>query len=274
MAISPHEFSTVRRWIKEQAALIINKDKEYLVTTRLEPLARQEGFESISKLIAQLDNLGLDNPLYAKVIDALTTNETSFFRDTHPFEELRKSIIPEIRDHKAKRELAIWSGACASGQELFSIAMILSMHFPDMLNSWKLQLLGTDLSDSSLQKARQGSFSQFEVNRGLPAQLLVRYFTQEGKYWQLKRDILDMVNFQKFNIIKPWPPGFPTFDIILMRNILIYFDDDTRAEILKQLRRSIKSEGYLFLGTAENAAFISKDWKLERRAKTTFYRPV
>jgi len=274
MALSSLEFDTVSRWIKEQAALIINKDKEYLITTRLEPLALREGFDNIGSLIQQLDSLAFENPLYTKIVDALTTNETSFFRDIHPFEELRQSILPEIRDKKTHKELSIWSGACSSGQEIFSIAMILRKHFQDMVNGWKLNLIGTDLSDSSLEKAREGTFSQFEVNRGLPAPMLIRYFTQEGKYWKLKPEVINMARFQKFNIIKPWPRDFPTFDIIFLRNILIYFNEETKSEILSRMHRCIAPHGYLFLGTAENAAFLSKDWKMERRANTTCYRPV
>jgi chemotaxis protein methyltransferase CheR len=185
-----------------------------------------------------------------KVVDALTTNETSFFRDIHPFEVFKNHVAPEIIKKQASaREINIWCGASSSGQEPFSIAMTLRNHFPQ-LGNWKINFLSSDISVEMLERCKRGVYSQLEVNRGLPAQMLVKFFERQGTEWKVKDDLLKLIEFKQINLAVPLPV-FPRVDVVFLRNVLIYFDIQTKRQVLERIRSRMKPDAFLFLGAAE-----------------------
>lgn len=271
MPISSADFDYVAQLARTQAAIILERGKEYLVETRLGTLALQEGFASAEALIRQMRADNRINGLHHKVIDALTTNETFFFRDFHPFEALRRQILPGIIEKRAAaRKLSIWSAACSTGQEPFSLAMLLREHFPQ-LRDWTISILATDLSPTVLKVAAEARYSQFEVNRGLPAIYLVKYFTQRQDRWCLKDDLRNMVEFRPMNLVQPWPL-MPTFDLVLIRNVMIYFDIETKKSILRKIRGCLLPHGFLFLGTAETTINLDPAYQPVSFDKTVVYR--
>ncbi len=260
MSLKPEEFDYVADLARSNAAIVLERGKEYLVETRLAPLARQEGVATLGELISRLRSQRTFGPLHARVVDALTTNETFFFRDFHPFEALRKQVVPElIRERAALKRLTIWSGACSTGQEPYSLAMLLRDSFPE-LRDWAVKIYATDLSPTVLVQAKEGRYSQLEVNRGLPAPLLVRYFEKREGHWFVKPEIKAMIDFKPMNLIQPWPL-MPGFDIIFLRNVMIYFDVDTKRSILRRMRACLLPHGHLFLGTAETTLNLDAEWK-------------
>jgi chemotaxis protein methyltransferase CheR len=247
--ITPAEFDFVRRLLYERAAIVLEPGKEYLAESRLLPLVRESGFRTLGELISRLRS-EQSNGLHQKVVEAMTTNETSFFRDSHPFEALRRSVIPDlITKRAAERRLHIWCAACSTGQEPYCIAMLLREYFPG-LSAWSLRLVASDISREILDRARSGCYSQLEVNRGLPASLLVKYFAREGTNWRIRADLRRMIDFREVNLAAPLP-GLPPMDIVFLRNVLIYFDVETKKAILGKVRRLMRPDGYLFLGGAE-----------------------
>lgn len=249
MALSPSDCDFIRTLVRRRSGIVLEREKVYLVETRLAALARREGLASLENLLAKLHTPSA-NDLYDKVVEAMTTNETCFFRDKRPFEALRQVVIPELRKQRAaQRRLFIWCGAASSGQEPYSASMVLQEYFPDLAD-WNVRILATDLSLDMLERARRGVYSQFEVNRGVPANLLGKYFEKQGLEWRLKEAVRRPVEFRKVNLIEPWPPIAPP-DIILMRNVLIYFDVEMKKSILSRIRRLLQPDGYLFLGGAE-----------------------
>lgn len=250
MAISPPDFAYISELARRRAAIVLEPGKEYLVESRLSGVAKGEGHAELGDLITKLKSAPESGPLHAKVIDALTTNETFFFRDHHPFEVLKNTILPKlVRDRAASRRLSIWCAACSTGQEPYSVAMLLREHFP-VLTSWNVKIAATDLSPRVLAQAREGLYSQMEVNRGLPAQYLIKYFRQDGSGWRLNEDVRKLVDFQELNLIQPWV-NQPVFDLVFLRNVMIYFDIPTKRTILKNIRKHLARDGYLFLGAAE-----------------------
>lgn len=206
-----------------------------------------------------------------QLVEAMTTNETSFFRDLHPFEALRSTIVPElIRLQSVRRTLNIWSAACSTGQEAYSIAMLLREHFPE-LAAWKVSILGTDLSDEVLEKARAASFSQIEINRGLPAVFVAKYFRRDGVQWQLAPQVRGMATFSKFNLIERWP-AMPSMDVVFLRNVLIYFSPDSKKRILARLRRVMAPHATLFLGAAETTMGLDDAFARVQLNNSVFYR--
>lgn len=247
--LSKTDFEFVRDLMLKSAAIVLETGKEYLVESRLAPLAHQEGFASLAELIDQLRKQPF-NGLHWKIIEAMTTNETSFFRDVHPFEALKRAILPELLTKRAhERRLHIWCAASSSGQEPYSVAMLLREYFPT-LASWTIRFIASDISTEMLARSREGRYSQLEVNRGLPATLLAKYFQRQGTEWQIKEELRQMIEFQQVNLAKTWP-SLPPMDIILMRNVMIYFDVATRKAILNKIYRLLRPDGYLFLGGAE-----------------------
>jgi chemotaxis protein methyltransferase CheR len=207
------------------------------------------------------------------VVDALTINETSFFRDAHPFEALRTHILPElIEKRRASRTLRIWCAACSSGQEPYSVALTIKEHFPE-LAGWRVELVGTDLSPTMLDRAREGRYSRLEVNRGLPARLLVKYFEQDGTDYRIDDSVRRMVTFRPHNLASPWP-SLPQTDVVFMRNVLIYFGLETKREILTKVKRVLRPDGYLLLGGAETTVHVDDTFTRTPIGRTTFYRPV
>lgn len=244
--LSPSDLDFIRGLVREQSAIVLEHDKQYLIETRLQMLAKLEGLPSVEQLMKEVRA----GKRHVRVVEAMTTNETSFFRDLLPFEALRKLVLPELTANRAnERSLQIWCAACSTGQEPYSIAMLLREYSPS-LKDWKLQLLASDLANTVLDRARKGTFNQLEVNRGLPAPLLLKYFTKQGAEWQLKDELRSMVQFRQMNLITPWP-ALPTMDIIFLRNVLIYFDVPAKQQILARVRRVLKPDGFLFLGGAE-----------------------
>jgi chemotaxis protein methyltransferase CheR len=267
--VTPLDYEFLRKLLKERSGLDLSSDKQYLVESRLIPLARRAGLAGITELVQKIKN-GTD-PLTADVVEAMTTNETFFFRDKIPFDHLRQTILPELLKARAgRRSLRIWCAASSSGQEPYSIAMCLK-EAGAALAGWRVEILATDLSQAVLEKSRAGIFSQFEVQRGLPIQMLVKYFSQIGELWQLNADIRAMVQHRQLNLLQDFS-HLGTFDVIFCRNVLIYFDQDTKVGIFDRLARVLEPDGVLALGAAESVVGISDAFKPypERRG---LYRP-
>lgn len=271
MAITAENFKFIQDFARDTAAIVLEAGKEYLVETRLTPIAKQTGFPTLDAFINQLRTDRKGTLFHELVIDAITTNETSFFRDFHPFEALRLQILPRLIEQRAGlKKLTIWSAASSTGQEPYTIAMIIREHFPQ-LRDWNIQILGTDLSPTVLTQARQGIYSQLEVNRGLPAPLLIKYFTKADTKWALKDDIKKLVEFKQMNLAKPWPI-MPMFDVVFIRNVMIYFDVESKKTILKRVRQCLQPQGYLFLGTAETTINLDPELGPTTLGKATVYQ--
>jgi chemotaxis protein methyltransferase CheR len=271
MSITAENFECVRTLVRTQAGIILEPGKEYLVDSRLLPLAKREGLASIGELVAKLRG-PLGAAIAHKIVDAMTTNETTFFRDVEPFEVLRKFVLPELIDrNKHTRRMSIWYAASSTGQEPYSVSMLIQEHFPQLL-SWDLQQLATDISPSVLARAREGRYGQVEINRGLPVSYLVKYFTKHGTEWQLKNSVRQMVRFEELNLIKPWPP-MPDADIVMIRNVMIYFDVEAKKQILGQIRRVLRPHGYLFLGGAETTMSLDDSFVRQQYERAGCYRP-
>jgi chemotaxis protein methyltransferase CheR len=235
--------------IRADAGIVLEAGKEYLVDSRLGPVAKREGLASIEALVvAARGARGAE--LRRKIVDAMTTNETTFYRDGEPFDYLEKHILPKlIQSRRDKRQLRIWYAAASTGQEPYSVSMLIREQFPELLK-WQLTQLGTDYSRPALDRARAGRYSQVEVNRGLPAKLLIKYFAKQGLEWEISSDVRTMVKYDEMNLNAPWPT-MGQYDIIFIRNVMIYFDLDAKKRILNNIYRLLPADGYLFLGAAE-----------------------
>lgn len=271
MAITREDFDFVKTLVRQRSAIVLETGKEYLAENRLNTLAREEGYSSLDELMNQLR--GPNANLKQKVVEAMTTNETYFFRDQAPFEMIKKSLLPNlIRSRHSTRTIRIWSAACSTGQEPYSLAMMIREDFPEIAG-WKLEIVATDLATSVLDKAREGRYRQFDINRGLPVRMLPKYFTKDGADWVLNSLIRSMVTFQTLNLVMTWPL-MPIFDLILLRNVLIYFDQPTRTEILRKARRCISSDGALLLGCSETAIGTGLPWTSVDCPPGQYFRPV
>jgi chemotaxis protein methyltransferase CheR len=268
--LTPDALSYVCTIVRERSAIELEASKSYLIEARLLLLAKQNGFASTNDFINGVR--GKRQPeLERRVVEAMTTNETSFFRDAHPFTALRTTIIPELYKTRAtSRTLSIWSAACSTGQELYSTAMLLRENFP-ALATWKVQLVGTDLSEAVLDKARAGKFSQIEINRGLPTPLLLKYFVRDGMTWQIHESLRSMATFTNVNLIERWPK-LPEMDVVFLRNVLIYFSPDTKRTILRKLREVMAPHAVLFLGAAETTMGLDAGFERVEADRSVFYR--
>jgi chemotaxis protein methyltransferase CheR len=267
--VTPLDYEFLRKFLKERSGLDLSPDKQYLVESRLMPLARRAGLPGIAEIVQKIKSGS--EPLISDVVEAMTTNETFFFRDKVPFENLRETILPmTLQARASRRVLRIWCAASSTGQEPYSIAMCLK-EISSALAGWRIEILATDLSQGVLEKSKAGIFSQFEVQRGLPIQMLVKHFTQVGELWQLNADIRAMVQHRQLNLLQDFS-HLGTFDVIFCRNVLIYFDQDAKAGIFDRLARVIEPDGVLTLGAAESVVGISDAFKPfpERRG---LYRP-
>ena len=270
MTVSAEDFEFVRTWLRTRAAIALDPGKEYLVETRLQPVALREGFDDLGALVRRLRG-GAPAHLEVAVVEALTTNETSFFRDWKPFEALRQSILPDLVARRADaRRLDVWSAACSSGQEIYSLAMLLREHFPQ-LASWELALHATDLSTEMVERTRAGRFTQLEVNRGLPAPLLVKYFKRDADAWRIDPALRALVRPAQLNLAGLWPT-LPMMDLVFLRNVLIYFDVPTKKVVLDHLRQKLRPGGVLFLGTAETTLGIADGYVRAEAAGASFFR--
>ncbi|MCB1920678.1 MAG: protein-glutamate O-methyltransferase CheR [Candidatus Competibacteraceae bacterium] len=263
------DFNYIRELVRRHSAIVLEADKDYLIETRLTPLARQAGFASLEALIAALRANSATSTLRNQVVEAITTHETSFFRDFHPFEALKTTVLPELLAKRSSSNVTIWCAACSSGQEPFSIAMLVREHFPTLRN--RVRIIATDLSGAILARAKEGLYSQIEVNRGLPAVLLTRYFQRQGLQWRIRPEIRQMVEFRQNNLAESWPP-IPPLDIVFMRNILIYFDLGTKKAILAKIRGVLKSSGYLFLGSSETTLNLDAAFEPISMGKSVCYK--
>ncbi len=265
-------FEYLTRFIREKSAIVLEPSKLYLLESRLMPVARDNGLASLPDLVTALKRPG-SRDLSQQVINAMTTNETSFYRDIHPFDALKTTILPElIKKREKERTLNIWSNACSSGQEVYSIAMLLREHFP-VLQGWKVRLIASDLSTAILRRAQEGNFNQTEVNRGLPMPLLLKYFTKNGLNWQIKEEVRNGIEFKEVNLIETWPQTLPAMDIIFLRNVLIYFDPPTKTNVLNKAAKLLRPDGYMFLGGAETTMNLDVKLTRETVGKATCYRP-
>ena len=256
--MTPADYQFLQKLLKDRSGLDLSADKQYLVESRLLPIARKLGLPGISEL-AQKIKVGAED-IAKQVVEAMTTNETFFFRDKIPFDHLRETILPTLlRERAGRRSLRIWSAACSTGQEPYSIAMCLKEYGVD-LNSWRIEIVATDLSQGVLEKSKAGIFSQFEVQRGLPIQLLVKHFKQIGDMWQINADIRAMVQFRQLNLLQDIT-HLGQFDVVFCRNVLIYFDQDTKSVIFGRLAKVTASDGYLMLGAAETVVGLTDTFR-------------
>lgn len=257
--MTPAEYDFLRKNIKERSGLTLTADKQYLVESRLLPIARRIGVGSLSELVLKL-KFAKDDALMTTVVEAMTTNETFFFRDKTPFEHFRMTIIPTLMGSRSNsRCLRIWCAAASTGQEPYSLAISLK-EMGAQFEDWRIDILATDLSNEVLERARQGIYSQFEVQRGLPIQMLVKYFTQTGDMWQAVPEIRSMVQFHKLNLLSDFS-HLGWFDLIFCRNLLIYFDQQTKIDMLDRLARVVAHDGYLILGASETVLGLTDRFK-------------
>ena len=257
--MTPLEYDFLRRLLKERSGLVLSADKQYLVESRLTPLVRKAGLQSFGELVQRLKGVNADG-LIVEVVEAMMTNESFFFRDKIPFEHFRETILPALLVARAaQKRIRIWCAAASTGQEPYSIAMCLK-EAASKVAGWRVDIVATDLSTEVLEKAKAGIYSQFEVQRGLPIQMLVKYFTQISETWQIAPDIRAMVQFRPLNLLGDLS-GLGTFDVVFCRNVLIYFDQQTKVHVLERLARMIERDGYLVLGAAETVVGLTDSFK-------------
>ncbi len=266
--LAAENFLYIRELLAREAAIVIENGKEYLVESRLSSLATRRKLPSADALVAQLRATApLLTDLHRDAIDALTTNETLFFRDTSPFDALRDHIIPKFRLEHPGQPFTLWSAASSTGQEAYSVAMLLAEHFPGQ----PATLLGTDLCSTVVARARAGFYQQPEITRGLSPELLAKYFRTAKDGWQLNDDIRRRVEFRELNLAKPWPV-LPRFHVVMLRNVMIYFDLDTRRRILNQVKQVLEPGGLLALGGAETTLNLDASFEPVLIGRATFYR--
>jgi chemotaxis protein methyltransferase CheR len=268
--VTPVEYEYLRKVLKDHSGLDLSADKHYLIESRLLPLARKAGLPGIPELVQKMK--GGSTALVTQVVEAMTTNETFFFRDKVPFDHFRDAIMKEILQERAGRKsVRIWCAAGSTGQEPYSLAMCLK-EMGAALAGWRVEILATDLSQEVLEKSKAGIYSQFEVQRGLPIQMLVKYFKQNGELWQINPDIRGMVQHRQLNLLQDFSQ-LGKFDVIFCRNVLIYFDQETKTNIFGRLARALEPDGFLVLGAAETVVGLTEDFKpfADRRG---LYRPT
>ena len=259
--MKPENFTYLAEFLKVESGLIITDEKVYLVESRLGPVARKRGLADLDDLVVAVRGKK-DANLNNDVVEAMTTNESFFFRDIKPFESLKNTVLPQVvsaRKAAKAKKIRIWSAACSSGQEPYTIAMMLKEN-PAILQGLDVEIIGTDISSEILAKAREGIYTQFEAQRGLPIQLLMKYFTQVGEHWQINEDIRSGVQLHQANLLRDLS-RFGKFDVVICRNVLIYFESPTKAAVLGRIRSMMPNDGYLFLGAAETVVGISDSFK-------------
>ncbi len=269
--LSAGDMSFLRTLVQERSAIVLGESKHYLLAGRLGPVVRKENLSSIGELV-DLVRKSPRGRLEGLVIEAMTTNETSFFRDIHPFTSMTETIIPEIlAERGAAAGVTIWCGASSSGQEPYSLAIAISERFPELITAGRLRIVATDLAPSMVERTMAGRFSQSEVNRGMPARQLVRFFQQEGNDWVAKRELRAVIDARPLNLIGPWP-NLPRCDVVFLRNVLIYFNTDTKRTILERIRKEVlRPGGHLFLGSSETTLNIDQNWNRRTVGRSVTY---
>ena len=271
--MTPAEFDYLRDMLKQRSGLVLGEEKRYLLESRLMPVARKEGMESLSELVSALQKPDGES-LRTKTTQTMTINESFFYRDKTPFENFRNIMVPAMLAslRAASRKLRIWCAASSTGQEPYSLAIEIK-EMEAQLSGWNIEIVATDLSEEVLEKAKSGLYSQFEVQRGLPIQLMVKYFQQTGSLWQISSSIRSMVNYKHFNLLDDYT-SLGTFDIIFCRNVLIYFDPETKTDMLARMAKRLRPDGYLVLGAAETVIGISDDFKPVTDARGLYVQQV
>jgi chemotaxis protein methyltransferase CheR len=268
--MNAQDFGFIRDLMRKRSANVLEDGKEYLAEFRLGALAKREGLSSIGALVARLRAQPHD-PLHQRVIEVMTTNETSFFRDGYPFDALREHVLPRLAArHAGDRRLSVWCAAASSGQEPYSVAILLrelNLSAPQ----WKVRFVASDLSREMTTRARQGIYSPLEIGRGLPPALLARYFRPMGAQFEISDDVKRMIEFVEINLCDPWPL-VGQFDLIMLRNVLIYFDTETKREILRRMRRLLAPAGCLFLGAAETTLSLEGDLHKAQHGRASWYQ--
>ncbi len=268
MSLSDSDFEILQKHVADESGIILDKQKMYLLESRLIPIAQRYNLNGLAELagavrIKQNPSLSFD------VVDAMTTNETSFMRDMGPFDSFRDYILPYLKQmNAATKSIRIWCNACSTGQEPYSLSMIIKekmMDFP----GWRFEIIATDISKEALAKAQEGRYTQFEVQRGLPVQMMVKYFTQEETEWVIKDEIKQMVTFKEHNLLNDLS-GYGIFDMIFCRNVLIYFNQELKSKILDSMADITNSHGFILLGGAETVIGLSEKWKPLQGVSSTY----
>jgi len=256
--VTPLDYDYLRKLLRERSGLVLSADKQYLVESRLTPLVRKAGVASLSELVAKLK---VNNErLVVDVVEAMTTNESFFYRDKVPFDHFREAIMPSLIAARAKeRRIRVWCAAASTGQEPYSLAMCLN-EMKEKIAGWRIEILGTDLSTEVLEKAKAGVYSQFEVQRGLPIQMLVKHFVQTGDTWQISPEIRAMVQYRPLNLLADFSQ-LGKFDVVFCRNVLIYFDQETKIGVLNRIAKLLEPDGFLSLGAAETVVGLTDAFK-------------
>ena len=255
----PSDYEYLRKLLKERSGLMLSADKQYLVESRLLPVAHRAGMADLTELVAKLKS-AREQPLVTEVAEAMTTNESFFFRDKLPFEHFRNVIMPALLAARPpRRPIRIWCAAAATGQEPYSLAMSLK-EMGEKVTGREIEIVATEFSTQVLEKAKTGLFSQFEVQRGLPIRLLIKYFAQLGDTWQINPDVRAMVQFRAFNLLHDFAP-LGRFDLVFCRNVLIYFDQETKTQVLDRMARITEPDGYLVLGAAETVVGLTESFR-------------
>jgi chemotaxis protein methyltransferase CheR len=263
---SPADLEQVSRLVGQASGVVLGEDKGYLIRSLLAPLARAHG-GSLRGLLdhVQADSTGM---LLQEIVETLLNHETWFFRDPQVFEALAEEVLPEIAARK-RFPIRIWSAGCATGQEPYSVAMAVEERFPRLRD--QIEIWASDLSERALARAEEGRYTQLEVNRGLKAALLVRHFEEDGEHWRVRAGLKERVRFGRLNLAGPWPP-LPEMDVILIRNVLMYFGAETRSEVLERVHRLLRPDGYLFLGAAEGTIPAEESFSLARKGRVSYHR--
>lgn len=274
MNLSAAEAAEVAALVMDLCGILLDDSKGYLIESRLKSVAAEHGLASYSELVRQA-RVHRDARLLTRIIDAITTNETLFFRDGAPYEALQHKALPELIDSKAKtsypKRIRIWSAACSTGQEPYSIAMVLHELIPD-IHSWDVKILATDISDAALRQASCGTYSAFEIQRGMKPELLERYFTRHGGGYKVRDELRALVSFQRQNLLEPFADRGP-FDIVFCRNVAIYFTPQARSDIFHRIAATLGHDGYLFVGSAESLSDLGPRFAPHHHCRSVFYRP-
>ena len=253
--MTPEDFDLIRKVLRDRSGLVLGDDKAYLLESRLMPVARKHGLNDLDDVVRKVRTMPTEAFL-VDVTEAMTTNESFFFRDVKPFDLFRDNVLPDLlASRAAKKSFRIWCAAASSGQECYSLAILLK-ESAARLSGWRTEIIGTDISTEILNRAKSGRYTQFEVQRGLAIQLLVKYFTKDGESWQIKKELQDMITYKEFNLLNDFAP-LGKFDVVFCRNVLIYFDQETKRQILDRIAKMLPADGVVFLGGAETVLGIT-----------------
>ncbi|MCS7466018.1 protein-glutamate O-methyltransferase CheR [Stieleria sp. ICT_E10.1] len=271
MTLATADFAFLRTLVADHSGQRLAPRHVGMLEQRLAPIAGTAGLKDVPSLVRRLRR-GDDFALSSQVVEAVAVNETSFFRDASVFETLAKRVLPQIvADNSNRKQLRIWCAACSSGQEPYSIAMLLEDHFSH-LHDWDIRITASDLSEKMIKRARLGTFSALEIARGLPAAQLLRHFDRRGAAWQAKPELRERIEFHRINLARPWP-YLGQFDVVLARNVLLYFDQPTKQDILKRLRGAMRPDGYLVIGAAETLIGLCVPYQRKEIDDIVYYRP-